>query len=37
MPQNEHIERHRKLFGRKFDHYFRQQKKQLDNGRKQVK
>jgi len=28
MPQNEHIEQHRKRFGRRFDHEERQRKKE---------
>jgi ribosome biogenesis protein NSA2 len=34
MPQNEHIERHRKLFGRKFDHYERERKREARRAHK---
>jgi len=37
MPQNEYMERHRKLYGRRFDFAFRQKKKEARIWKKQAK
>jgi len=37
MPQNEYMERHRKLYGRRFDFTFRQKKKEARKWKKQAK
>mmetsp|Transcript_32731 Transcript_32731/g.52385 ORF Transcript_32731/g.52385 Transcript_32731/m.52385 type:complete len:261 (+) Transcript_32731:55-837(+) len=36
MPQNEYIEQHRKLYGRRYDHEFRQRKKQARSWKKRA-